>query len=458
MEPRIQYARTRDGVNIAFWSLGEGPALVIPPPAMPWSHLQMEWQIPEWRGWYERLIHGRRVVRYDGRGSGLSDRSPLPGSLDDMLLDLDAVVDKLGLERFALEGFFYSGPPAIAYTARNPDRVTHLILWCSFARAADARGTGQVQEALAQLIDINWELFTETMAHTLFGWSEGDPAHRVALYMQESLTPEAARHNWQLNDAVDVSAYLTQLKAPTLVMHRKQFPVVPLDVAQGLAAQIPDARLVLLEGASLAPYLGDTETAYAAIDEFLTADEPERDHGHAHHTHGTDAGVVHTILFTDIEGSTALTQRLGDEKARVLLREHERLTRKALKAHSGSEVKTMGDGFMASFTSATRALECAVEMQRAFAQRNETSDTAVLVRIGLNAGEPIAEEEDLFGVSVVMAARIAAQAKGGEILVSNVVRELVAGKGFLFADRGDTVLRGFEDPVRVYEARWREGP
>jgi class 3 adenylate cyclase len=174
-----------------------------------------------------------------------------------------------------------------------------------------------------------------------------------------------------------------------------------------------------------------------------------------------EASAVHTILFSDIAGSTSLTQRLGDAKSREVLRAHERIVREALRAHGGSEVKSLGDGFMATFSSATGALECAIAMQRAFAEYNAQvgaqsfqGRTTLHVRIGLNAGEPIAEEGDLFGTAVQVAARIAAQAEGGEILVANVVRELAAGKGFLFADRGETVLRGFEDPVRLYEVRW----
>ncbi|MCH7577218.1 MAG: adenylate/guanylate cyclase domain-containing protein [Chloroflexi bacterium] len=187
---------------------------------------------------------------------------------------------------------------------------------------------------------------------------------------------------------------------------------------------------------------------HSAIDEFLGEGE-EDDKPLA-------PEAVHTILFTDIEGSTALTQRLGDAKARDLLREHERLVRDALKAHGGSEVKTMGDGFMASFSSATKALECAIAMQRAFAEHNEAAEEPINVRIGLNAGEPIAEDEDLFGTAVNRAARITATAKGGEILVANVVRELAEGKDFLFADRGEASLKGFDEPVRLYELRWRE--
>ncbi len=138
------------------------------------------------------------------------------------------------------------------------------------------------------------------------------------------------------------------------------------------------------------------------------------------------------------------------------MREHERMVREALKSHGGSEVKTMGDGFMASFSSATRALECAIAMQRAFAERNESAEEPIRVRVGLNAGEPIAEDDDLFGTAVNEAARITASAKGGEILVADVIRQLAKGKDFLFADRGEASLKGLEDPVRMYELRWRE--
>ena len=152
-----------------------------------------------------------------------------------------------------------------------------------------------------------------------------------------------------------------------------------------------------------------------------------------------------------MEGSTALTQRLGDAKAREVLREHERMVREALKSHGGSEVKALGDGFMASFSSATKALECAIAMQRAFAEHNEAAQDPIRVRVGLNAGEPIAEEDDLFGTAVNRAARITATAKGGEILVANVVRELAEGKDFLFANRGETSLKGFDESVRLFE-------
>jgi class 3 adenylate cyclase len=221
--------------------------------------------------------------------------------------------------------------------------------------------------------------------------------------------------------------------------------MVPVRIGQKLAASIPDARFLAIDDMTygrVAPL----------VEEFVGTTEKPR---------SVEPGAFRTVLFTDVEGSTALTDRLGDARAREVLREHERMVREALKSHGGAEVKTMGDGFMASFSSATKALECAIAMQRAFAAHNESAEEPIMVRIGLNAGEPIAEDDpdgrsDLFGTAVNEAARITATAKGGEILVSNVVRELAKGKDFLFADRGEANLKGFDEPVRLYEVSWRE--
>ena len=448
MEPRIQYAQTADGVSIAFWTLGEGEPLVYMP-RMPWSHIQLEWQRPDFRGLYERLAEQRMLVRYDGRGTGLSDRDAIEFSLDSQVLDLEAVVDRLDLVRFALFGPVYSGPVAIAYAERHPERASHVLLWCSAARGTDFNRPPQLQ-ALGALAEGDWELFTESATHYVYGYSDAERAHEAAVFLRECVSQEAFRAFRAAMLEIDVAALLSQVRAPTLVLHRRQVSYPELGCARELASRIPDALLLLLEGTSQQPQEGDTEAVLAAIDEFLGEGE-EPDPG----TEGLSADIVHTILFTDVEGSTALTQRLGDAKARELLREHERMVREALKAHGGSEVKTMGDGFMASFSSATKALECAIAMQRAFAAHNESAEEPITVRVGLNAGEPIAEEDDLFGTAVNLAARIAAKAEAGEILTSDTVRGLVAGKKFLFSDRGETAMRGFEDPVRVYELRWR---
>jgi class 3 adenylate cyclase len=447
MEPRIQYAQTTDGVSIAFWTLGDGkPAVEMP--TLPVSHIQGEWQIPEWRRWYEALARTRKVVRYDCRGSGLSDRDVNDFSLDAHLRDLQAVADRLPQEKFALLAPIHAGPVAIAYAAHHPERVSHLVLWHSWARTRDA-ATPQMA-ALARLRDADWEVYSEAVAHTLLGWSEGDPAHRYAALLRECIAPDTMKAALVALGEFDVTNLLPQVKVPTLVLYRRQLSWLGADVPRGLASRIPNAHLAILEGSSGAIFLGDTATVLRSIQGFLG--ETEEAAGWAE----LDADALRTILFTDVEGSTALTQRLGDANARDLLRAHERVVRDALQAQGALDIKALGDGFMASFSSATRALECAIAMQKACAEHNQTADEPIRVRIGLNAGEPIAEEKDLHGTAVNLASRIAATAQGGEILTSDVVRQLVAGKRFLFSDRGEVELRGFEDPVRLYEVRWQE--
>jgi class 3 adenylate cyclase len=449
MEPRIQYAQTADGVSIAFWTLGEG-APFVEMPTIPVSHIQMEWEIPEWRRWYEPLARTRTVVRYDSRGAGLSDRDVHDFSLEAQLLDLDAVVNRLPRQPVALLAPIHAGPVAIAYAARHPERVSHLILWHSWARTHDAAASAQFG-ALARLRNTDWEMYSETVAHTLLGWSEGDPAHRYAELMRECIAPETLNAALAAIATFDVADLLPQVKVPTLVLHRRELSWLSADVARGLASRIPNAHFALLEGSSGAAFLGHTDAVLRTIHEFLGEAQPA-----AVWTEPLAADALRTILFTDVEGSTALTQRLGDAEAREVLRAHERIVRDALQAHGALDIKALGDGFMASFSSATRALECAIAIQRACAEHNQTAHEPTKVRVGLNAGEPIAEEKDIYGTAVNLAARIAARAEGGEILASDVVRQLVAGKRFLFRDRGAVELRGFEDPVRLYEVQWEE--
>jgi class 3 adenylate cyclase len=301
--------------------------------------------------------------------------------------------------------------------------------------------------AMEALLQVDWNAATETWARIMVGDADDTKARVAAAFMRVSISPETLRAGIEALREVDVSPLLPLVRAPTLVLWRRQIPGWDVQrLARELASGIPDARLTMLEGTLSTPW-DDMEPVLNAIDEFLEDSEPVPAGAEQH-----AASSVCTILFTDVEGSTALTERLGDAKAREVLRNHERITREALRAHGGAEVKAMGDGFMASFSSATRALECAIAMQRAFAAHDdEHPETPIRVRIGLNAGEPIAEDEDLFGTAVNMAARIAAQAQGGQILASDVVRQLVAGKGFLFSDHGEIPLKGFDQPMRLYE-------
>jgi class 3 adenylate cyclase len=443
-EPRIQYARTSDGVSLAYYSAGEGLPLVVMP-SLPVSHVELELKVPEWRAWYDKLARDRRLIRYDARGTGLSDRSRVARDMDAMVADLEAVVDRLGLERFALQAIYYAVPPAIAYAVKHPERVSHLLFFCGFSRFSDMQSPQL--SAIRTLIEQDWVLYTETTAHVLLGWSQGEPSRRFADFIRQSVGPESVMST--ISARYDVFDLLPQVTVPTLVQHRRSIPWLPIDLGRSLAAGIPDARLEVLEGSSIALYLEDTESVMRGIDAFLG----DREEGPAPRAGGPG---LQTIIFTDLQNHTELLRRLGDERGRQILREHERITRESLRAFGGREVKSLGDGFMASFSSAQRALECAINMQRQFDAWNQSHEEALLIRIGANAGEPIVENDDLFGESVIAASRIAAKAAGGEILVSNVVRELVAGKGFAFASRGEEVLRGFDDPVHIYELHWRQ--
>jgi class 3 adenylate cyclase len=289
------------------------------------------------------------------------------------------------------------------------------------------------------------------MVYTSYSGAGGDLLQRLAELWRRSVSPSELPAILAGAWTHDATSLLSQVRTPTLVIHWRDNKFSPVEVARRIAASIPGAELVVLEGDDPWPDVGRTEAAARAIDEFL-GDAPA-----ANQPATAAPSAFRTVLFTDLVGHTEMMSRLGDTKGRDVLREHERITRKVLKANGGTEVKTMGDGFMASFGSVTKAVECAVALQRAIEERNAGRDDPVgrlSVRVGLNAGEPIEEDGDLFGATVILASRIAAKAGGGEILVADTVRGLCSGKGFLFADRGEFVAKGFEEPVRVYEVSW----
>jgi class 3 adenylate cyclase/pimeloyl-ACP methyl ester carboxylesterase len=453
-KPAVQYVTSADGVSVGYSVRGEGYPLVFMQGA-PFSHVQAEWDLQNYRAYNETVGRRRKLVRFDSRGSGVSQRGITDFSIDGLTQDLVAVVDRLALDRFGIVAVQASGPIALNAAAVMPDRVSHLVLIDSFASGADFGQIPQVQGFLG-LGRSDWVLFTESLAHFFFGWDAGATARRYAEFLRECVIQEECLRFFEAVLRMDLTHLLPELTMPAVVVHHSRALIPDMNSARLLASRIPNAQMVMLNG-FWNDQQDDLDVLDGVISGLLGQEAPQ------HAATDTPASAVPratgglvTILFTDVEGSTALTQRLGDLKARELFREHERITRESLARFGGSEVKTMGDGFMASFGSATSALQCAIDMQRAFARSNQGSDNPLRVRIGLNAGEPIAEADDLFGTPVIIAARIAARAEGGEVLASNVVRELVAGRGFMFHDRGDTTLRGFEDPVRVFEVRWAE--
>jgi class 3 adenylate cyclase len=436
-------------VRIAFGTAGKGSPTIIRVPSLPFVHSQLEWS--QGSEFFDQLAANWTVVQFDPRGTGLSDRDVTDFSMEKRLLDLEAVIDRLGLDQLVLHGIGWGGPLAITYTAANPDRVSHLILDDTQPRTEDFFNVPQMR-ALDQLTT-EWDAFLEYLAFMIYGVGRED-ARPVIAFFRACVTQEvaasisaAARHD-------DVTAVLPRIRVPTLIIQHAGVSKQYTEAGRAMAALIPDAQLVMLRGLPT----GDLEKVIQGIGELLGAEATTRQVGPE--PRHSDSGV-RTILFTDIVEHTAMMGRLGDKAGRDVLREHEILTRQVLREHGGDEVKSMGDGFMASFSSPARAVECAISLQRTFEELHhgpgaDPDKEPIHIRIGLNAGEPIEEGGDLFGATVIMASRIASHAKSGEILASDVVRGLCSGKGFLFADRGENVLRGFEDAVRLYEISWQQ--
>jgi class 3 adenylate cyclase len=442
----IRFCTTSDGVRIAYETHGSGYPMVW---VTGWiGHLELdEFTTAKHIEYWSRLL---TVVRYDKRNTGLSDRGVTEMSVEARVRDLEAVVDALGLERFAINGMSEGGPIAISYAAKYPERVSHLLLYGTYAHGAFA--SEENIAPLASMVRSQWGLASSIFTDLLLpDATPEDRRHSARLQREGASADDAVRLLMAIKD-VDVRPLLPSVTAKTLVIHGKHDRAVPFSQARELAAGIRGAALVSLDAGHGTTGTGPEidERMYRASHELLAdvlagADNAE----------GERAGGLCTVLFTDIVGHTEMMQRLGDERGRNVLREHERITRDLLKHHGGAEVKTMGDGFMASFGSVTKAMDCAIALQRAFEAHTEATNEPLQVRVGLNAGEPIEEDGDLFGATVILASRIAAKAGAGEILIPEPLRHLLSGKTYAYADRGETMLKGFEDAVRLYEVRWR---
>jgi class 3 adenylate cyclase len=437
--PEVRYCTTDDGVTIAYAVSGSGPPLVYLDPSP--SHLTLTWQFDQEDGapgLYAWVGARFTFVRLDFRGTGLSQRGVVSLGRTGVA-DIEAVVRKLGLDRFVLLAVATATRFAIEYAATHPDAVERLVLWNPYAATSDI--SDQRITGLLSLVDSDWEMFTETYASLIGGWEVGGLSHRYAALLRESITQEDWKQAIVATGDDDTSEFLPLIAAPTLVVSQPQSPV-PLEASRKVAAAIPNSRFQIVEGKSVFVRY-DSPTVEPWLDAFLRGDDsaPRGSSSSA----GSSTGL-RTVLFTDLVGHAEMMQRLGDAKGRDVLREHERVTRETLKEYGGVEVKTMGDGFMASFGSVTKAMDCAIALQRAFAAH---PGEALHVRVGLNAGEPIEEDGDLFGSTVILASRIAAQAGADEILIPDPLRHLLSGKSYEYADRGEVALKGFDDAVRL---------
>jgi class 3 adenylate cyclase len=440
----VRYVTTADGVRIAYSVQGEGTPIIWVPGWI--SHLDFDSAFfPVMK--VDPAEHGVMWIALDKRGSGLSSRNISDYSLESRVQDVIAVADDLGLETFALGGMSEGGPIALATAATHTDRITKLVVHGSFAAGACIGGSADMREALRAVVKAEWGMASKLISELFTSPESVMNGEQFAEYQKISANHDDARKILDAAMEIDVRPLLSQITAPTLVIHHRDDRIIPIENGQEIAAGIKGARFLSFPGAHIAT-TQDFAAAFTAIFEFVGAGAD----GKGAKSRIQDSSF-RTVLFTDLVGHADMMQRLGDDKGRTVLREHEQLTRDVLKASGGVEVKTMGDGFMASFGSVTKAVECAIALQRAFSARD---GEPLSVRVGLNAGEPIEEDGDLFGATVILASRIAAKAGAGEILVSDNVRSLCAGKGFLFADLGEFVAKGFEEPVRVYEVSWRQ--
>ena len=452
MDPSTRFLRTPDGVNIAYSTLGEGPPLVFVRGFL--SNIELSWSKPSYREYWSALASRFTVVAYDMRGNGLSDRDPDRIDLEVALCDLRSVLDELNIHRATLLGQCFGGPIAMAFAARHPERIDRLILDGTYARGVDLSPADQRAKLLAMMRDL-----PAAANMTLDYLTNPDPEPTQTLreyYRHQRRTPDYASPRttamlYEFGFSVDVTDMLHRVTAPTLVLHRRGNLAVRFDLGRDLAARIHGAQFVPLAGTAANPWDGDIVPALTAISEFTGVDleMPER----------TRQSIgARTILFTDLVSSTAITTRMGDRAGQDMLERHNMIVRRALSEHDGQEVKHTGDGIMASFASASLAAACAIRIQQDIADQNEEAAEQVGVRIGMNAGEPIADEDDLFGAAVQLARRVCDTAAPSEILATNVVRELCLGKGLTFEPRGEHELKGFDDPVTLYAVPWGTRP
>ena len=431
----IPFARASDGVSIAYSTSGTGPVLVL---ARAWiTHLELMWAEASFRRFIEGLGDICTVVRYDGRGNGLSDRAVDLPTLDDLVRDLAAVVDAVSAEPVRLWGSSFGGPVAIAYAARRPERVERLILEGSFATLHDQltpAGAGDDDRGRTAAAELARDRGHRDQLHDRPGAEQParteSGAHRRVGRAGDAASPLHA------GGADRRPAAARDLRVPTLVMHRRGSRVFPFHCSRALAAAIPGARLVALDGIEHNPWEGDSSAALAAMRTFLGGGS-------------TPAPSTVTLLFSDMVSSTELLQRLGDTAASQLFREHTGLLTGAVARHRGTFIKQMGDGILATFTSASAAVRCAVAVRDEIAVAEHSAPTALQLRIGLAAGEPIPDGDDLFGSVVHLAARVCTAARPDEVLVTDAVYQLVDAKGFRFGAARSVRLKGFAQPVRV---------
>lgn len=438
--PEVHYVRTGD-VDIAYQVVGAGPLdLVIVPPIV--SHLEVEWELGSYAAFLDRVSSFCRLVRFDKRGMGMSDRIDAAPTLEERMDDLRAVLDDLGLRRAHLLGISEGGSLALFFAATHPERVESVSTFGGYARLS---ATPDFPMAHPE------QFFREFIASIEKGWGHGlllpvvepaaagDPDQRRRFGRFERLagTPNAFCRAYELALEIDIREILPLVQAPTMIMQTERDALIPVDSGRFVAEQVPHGRFVAFDGDEHWPWGRAGRAAADALAEFLvgTSDviSPDR--------------VLATVLFTDIGDSTRRAADVADRNWRALLDSHDRMSRTEVERQRGRLVKSTGDGVLATFDGPARAVQAAMTLTK------EMAHAGLPIRAGLHTGEIERRGDDIGGIAVHIAARIAALAGVGEIIVSRTVKDLSVGSGLTFEDHGEHTLKGVPDLWQLYAAR-----
>jgi pimeloyl-ACP methyl ester carboxylesterase/class 3 adenylate cyclase len=434
MQRVTRYAKSGD-IHVAYQVFGEGPDLVMVPGFL--SHIENSWDEPRLARWLNKLGGFSRVILFDKRGTGLSDRVAHLPHMDERMDDLRAVMDAVGIERASLLGLSEGGSLAALFAASHPERTQSLILVGSFARFRHWIPTDEAFDGFMKYVDELWG--TGQSLSAVAPSKAGDAALRQWWGKFERLgaSPSAVMALMRMNREIDISGILHSIRVPTLVFHRTEDVWVSVEGGRELAAGIPGARLVEVPGTDHLGFLDESgDRMIAETEEFLTGSRsaPVVDR------------VLATVVFTDIVDSTKRADTKGDQAWRDLLEAHDTTVRRELTRFRGREVKSLGDGFLATFDGPARAIHCASAI------RDQLRGLQVPVRIGVHTGEVELTENDVRGIAVHIASRVAHIGGADDVLVSRTVKDLVAGSGIKFEDFGIHTLKGIPEPWQVFRA------
>ena len=428
------------GVDLAYQVVGDGPFDFVFVPGWVWN-LELCWELAEIARFFERLASFSRLIMFDKRGVGLSDRVAGVTTLEVRADDILAVLDAVGSEQAAIGGWFDGGAMAAHFAATHPERVRALIVGSFPSRLAgtDDSPSGidhDAQDAIADVIEHDWG---SARILQLAAPSVADDERVLSFWRRferASASPNAAAAQLRWNLAIDLREVLPLVAAPTLVLHRSGVTVVPSAGVRDLATRIPGARYIELPGDDIYPFVGDTDALVDEIESFLTGTSPPP----------TATRTLATVLFTDIVGSTERASELGDRRWGDLLQAHRREVRSVIERYGGREIDTAGDGFLVTFDGPERAVRAAL------AAVDAVQPIGVHIRAGLHTGEVVRAGDGVAGLAVHIGARVAALAGPDEVLVTRTVKDLALGSSLQFADAGEHALKGVPDAWQLYRA------